>query len=81
MSRRGNGFLRLGIWAGFAAVISILSAGIGLAEEDYATSLGLIVLDEAIEAPEFTLPSLDGGEASLSDFKGKVVLLNFWATW
>lgn len=35
----------------------------------------------AIPAPEFTLNSLDGREVSLSDFWGKVVVLNFWATW
>ncbi|MCY7769581.1 redoxin domain-containing protein [Bacillus haynesii] len=34
------------------------------------------------KAPDFTLPSLkDGNDVSLSDFKGKKVLLNFWATW
>ncbi len=32
-------------------------------------------------APAFTLPDLDGKEMSLSDFRGKVVFLNFWATW
>lgn len=32
-------------------------------------------------APGFTLKSLDGKTVSLSDFKGKAVLLNFWATW
>jgi peroxiredoxin len=32
-------------------------------------------------APEFTLKDLDGKNVSLSDFKGRVVLLNFWATW
>ena len=29
----------------------------------------------------FTLNDLDGKEISLSDFKGKIVVLNFWATW
>lgn len=34
------------------------------------------------EAPEFSYPSLDRGEISLSDFRGeKVVLMNVWATW
>ncbi len=33
------------------------------------------------EAPNFTLKSLQGGNVSLKDFKGKVVLINFWATW
>jgi len=32
-------------------------------------------------APAFTLTALDGKKVSLSDVKGKVVLLNFWATW
>jgi len=32
-------------------------------------------------APEFTLSRLDGGEASLSDFRSRVVVLDFWATW
>ena len=32
-------------------------------------------------APDFTLDSLSSGPVSLSAFRGKVVLLNFWATW
>lgn len=32
-------------------------------------------------APEFALPALDGKTVRLSDFKGKVVIVNFWATW
>lgn len=32
-------------------------------------------------APNFTLQGLDGRMVSLSDHKGKVVLLNIWATW
>ena len=32
-------------------------------------------------APDFTLKSLDGGEISLSQFKGQPVLINFWASW
>jgi thiol-disulfide isomerase/thioredoxin len=33
------------------------------------------------EAPAFSLKSLDGSQVSLKDFKGKPVLLVFWATW
>lgn len=32
-------------------------------------------------APSFTLNDLEGRPVSLADYKGKVVLLNFWATW
>ena len=33
------------------------------------------------KASDFTLTDLNGNEVSLSDYEGKVVLLNFWATW
>jgi len=32
-------------------------------------------------APDFTLTTLDGKQVKLSDYRGKAVLLNFWATW
>ncbi len=32
-------------------------------------------------ATDFTLPDINGKKVSLSEFKGKVVILNFWATW
>jgi thiol-disulfide isomerase/thioredoxin len=32
-------------------------------------------------APNFTLTDLNGRKVSLADYKGKAVLLNFWATW
>jgi peroxiredoxin len=32
-------------------------------------------------APDFLLATLDGREVRLSDYKGHVVFLNFWATW
>ena len=34
-----------------------------------------------MEAPNFTVTMFDGSQLTLSDLKGKVVLVNFWATW
>ncbi len=35
----------------------------------------------AIPAPDFTLQTLDGESVSLSDYRGKLVMINFWASW
>lgn len=34
-----------------------------------------------VMAPDFSLKDLDGNTVKLSDYKGKVVILNFWAVW
>ncbi len=34
-----------------------------------------------LPAPDFTYPGLDGKNVSLSDYRGKVVFINIWATW
>lgn len=36
---------------------------------------------EKIMAPDFTLNDLEGNAVKLSDYKGKIVILNFWAVW
>jgi len=38
-------------------------------------------LESKDPAIDFTLKDLEGNDVSLSDFEGKIVLLNFWATW
>ena len=42
---------------------------------------GVVELKEGQQAPGFTLLTLDGGRASLTDHRDKLVVLNFWATW
>ena len=37
--------------------------------------------DLPINAPQFSIPSLDGHELALKDYQGKYLLVNFWATW
>ena len=41
----------------------------------------LTAVGEHLPAPDFTLTTLSGTSLSLADLRGKVVLLNFWATW
>jgi thiol-disulfide isomerase/thioredoxin len=40
-----------------------------------------VIKDEPKPAPDVAFSDRDGGSVTLQDFKGKVVLLNFWATW
>ncbi len=66
-------------WVLFAVVavltvIIVVSVVIGQREK-----FSLIV--PGSKAPDFTLPDLKGRTKSLSDYKGKVVFINFWATW
>ncbi len=42
---------------------------------------GACMVDAKPANLNFTMPDLDGKDVTLSSFKGKVILLNFWATW
>lgn len=41
----------------------------------------LVQLGTPVAAPDFTLEDIDGEDYSFKDYRGKVVLVNFWASW
>jgi peroxiredoxin len=51
------------------------------AEDGDAPAGGSGLVTAGVVAPDFTLTSLDGESVSLSDYAGRPVLLNFWASW
>lgn len=44
-------------------------------------SLGIQRVEPPEEAEDFTLKTLKGGTMSLKDYRGRLIFLNFWATW
>jgi cytochrome oxidase Cu insertion factor (SCO1/SenC/PrrC family) len=55
------------------------SVGSGIA--DLLASMDMYYFAEPVQAPDFELLSLEGRKTSLSQYRGQVVLLTFWATW
>ena len=49
--------------------------------DDYFKKLGIERPGKVIRAPSFALDDLSAKRVSLKDLRGKVVFLNFWATW
>ena len=65
---------------GKQAIILAALLHFGFVEPTHAT--GAIESNEGIQnQPDFSLPDLDQQLHSLADYKGKVVLINFWASW
>ena len=61
-------------------VITLLVALAGLPAFD-SWSMGSRVPTVGMQAEDFQLTDLDGKPQSLSQYRGKIVLVNFWATW
>jgi peroxiredoxin len=59
---------------GALVLLVVLLGPMALAAQEVGPYVGML-------APPFTLKDLEGREVSLEDFRGKGVLLNFWATW
>ncbi len=70
-----------GLLAGFLAASALCSAACGGAQETPDTGGPKSTAPSGPQAPDFTLPSLEGGDVRLSDYLGKnVILLDFWST-
>jgi peroxiredoxin len=84
------------VWAQAALAMTVLVTGLivwlpslpalpaGAAPDDldrYFRKLGVIRIPRILPPADFVLPDLNGRQVRLSDFKGKVVLLDFWTTW
>ena len=89
MNKKWFGVLLLVLLAGIATVnimkdkkeiTEIENPGIKV-EDQEAISGEIAGIEIGDRAPDFTLETLDGKKVSLSDYQGKKVILNFWATW
>ena len=83
-------FFNRSVFKGLAAVFVLcmilfiprqLEAQISAEAEKAFQEAGIRILKNRQDPVNITLPMLGGGNASLSSYKGKVVILNFWATW
>jgi peroxiredoxin len=81
----------VGRWLGIAAVVLVMGLiwfsldqtgdGGTVAAPNSAANNVAIAAEVGALAPDFSLTSLAGETVRLSDFRGKPVVLNFWATW
>ncbi|MFY9269365.1 MAG: TlpA disulfide reductase family protein [Candidatus Manganitrophaceae bacterium] len=63
-------------------LVSFLFGCVAKGEEEKKPSVVPVIGPEVgFLAPDFLVKNLKGGAASLSQYRGKVVLINFWATW
>ena len=66
---------RLVVIVGVLAIIALAFGVVWLQSAKYEP------LTVGMAAPDFTLPDMAGKNQQLSDYRGKVIFLNFWATW
>ncbi len=67
--------MRLGQWIAFGVVIGLMGLfAVGIQMRSAKPV-------QAGAAPEFSIPTFDGGSFSLTEQRGRVVVVNFWASW
>ena len=64
-----------------AASAALLLFGCSPSSSDSVEAASVKPASERNVAPDFELKDVNGNTVKLSDYRGKVVLLNFWATW
>jgi thiol-disulfide isomerase/thioredoxin len=64
-----------------AVLLYLVLPGKAGADDHFMDALGIMRFDEKIEVSGFSLKNLDGRDIGLNDYRGKIVFLNFWATW
>lgn len=69
-----------GLVAALSLVLAAAAMPAAAAGPDWA-SFKAVPYEPPKAAPEFSLPDLDGRPVALADFRGKVTLVFFWATW
>ncbi len=51
------------------------------ASDELMAAAGFVRFSGSPRAPDFDLKDLEGNRVRVQDFRGRIVLLNFWATW
>ena len=62
-------------------VISLLLDGHIVSAQTQFAEAGVEKFRVPVEAPDFTLTEIGGGNVSLKELRGKIILLNFFASW
>ena len=65
----------------FLLVILMLWKIPGVMAQTQFVEAGVEKFRVPVEAPDFTLMEVGGGKISLKELRGKIILLNFFATW